>query len=188
MSAPTNLTLGSGKLYVKALANETDIGALSTYCTDGNQLGWIQGGCSINYTPSTYDVKDDLGAVSEHFITSETVTMSSGILTWNLDVLEKLINNETTGTIPATSTTGSIDYVEIGGSGLTTMDKYIVVFEAEPDTAGKIRRFGLVGTCDSGLALAYQPSSETAVNVQFNAIAFGTNHKLLRIEEQNPLT
>lgn len=188
MAVAQNLTLGSGKLYVKALTDETTLGSLTTYCTDANHVGWIKGGATITYTPSTYDVKDDMGAIYEHFITSESVKFSAGLLTWNKDVIQTLVNNETVTTTPATQSVGAITNIEIGANGFTTMDKYIVVFEAKADSKGCIRRFGLIGTSDAGLNLSYKPESETSINLNFTACAYGTEHKLLRIEEQAPLS
>lgn len=178
----TNLQLGSGELFVVAVPTGT-LSALSTYCTDGNRLGWIQGGATIEYKPTTYDVKDDMGAVYEHFITDEEVTMKSGILTWNMDVLQKLVNNETY--TPAS--TGVPAKLVIGKKGFNAMEKWLIVFKATIDTAGTTRWFGIVGTSDNGLTLAYQPDKETVIDATFKACRQSAG-ELLIIEEQAATT
>lgn len=176
MAVATDLQLGSGKLYLLKVTNETAIPAASTICVDANLVGYIKGGATITYTPKTYDVKDDIGMVNEHFITSEEVTFKSGLLTWDMDTLKKLINNESA--ITAQGITG----IEIGAAGFTRMDKYVVYFQAVASNNGKVRSFGFIGTCDAGLNLQYMPEKETTVDANFKACADSAGH-LLRIEE-----
>ena len=61
------IVLGSGKIYVLAYTDE--IPADEVIEVDGNLLGLIQGGASLEYTPTFYEAKDDLGLVSKKILT-----------------------------------------------------------------------------------------------------------------------
>lgn len=174
MAATKDLQLGSGKLYVKKVTDETTIPSLKALCIEDNQIGWIKGGATVSYAPTTYDIKDDMGAVNEHFIIGEDVSIKSGLLTWNKDVITALINNETVSEDGA---------VLIGAQGFTRMDKYIVIFEATPTNDGIQRRFGMIATSDKGLELSYAPERETVIDVEWKATSDADGH-LLRIEEE----
>ena len=58
--------------------------------TEENRLGHIKGGAEIEYAPSFYEAKDDMGKVSKVIITEEEATMKSGIMTWCGTTLKKL--------------------------------------------------------------------------------------------------
>ena len=57
-----NITLGSGKLYVKAYTDTMP--TVEDVCVAENLLGYIQGGASLEYKEETHEEKDDLGYVS----------------------------------------------------------------------------------------------------------------------------
>lgn len=173
MATTKNITLGSGKVYCCAKPTGT-IGSLSTYCTAENQLAWIKGGATIEYKPTTYEVKDDMGMVFKRFITSEAVSFKTGVLTWDIDVLKKLVNNETA------TTSNKITTVKIGSAGFNEMDEYFIVFEHVEATG--TMRIAMLGTSDNGLTLAYQPDKECVIDAEFNAVAADSDGTLLIIE------
>ena len=80
------IVLGSGLLYVVEFAG--DIPEDSTLEVESNLLGLIQGGATINYSPSFYEAKDDLGRVSKKILTDEEVVFKSGVMTWCGKTLE----------------------------------------------------------------------------------------------------
>lgn len=169
-----DLQLGSGKLYVKKVTSETEIPSLKALCIEDNQIGWIKGGATIEYTIDTKEIYDDLRMVNETFITGEHSKLTTGLLTWNKEVIEALINNETV------SEDGTI---LVGAQGMTKMDKLIVIFEAIPTSGNIIRRFGMIGVSEAGLNLQYQPEDATVVDVEFAGVA-DANGRYLRIEEE----
>ena len=65
----TNITLGSGKIYITPYT-ET-VPTVDTLCVEENLLGYIKGGASLEYTEETYEEKDDLGLVSKVITTSD---------------------------------------------------------------------------------------------------------------------
>lgn len=174
MAVTRDLQLGSGKLYVKKVTDETKIPALKALCIEDNQIGWIKGGATIEYTIDTKEIYDDLRMVNETFITGEHGKLTTGLLTWNKAVIEALLNNETT------DSDGSI---LVGANGLSKMDKMIVIFEAIPTSGNVVRRFGMIGVSEAGLKLQYQPEDATVVDVEFASIADEDGH-YIRIEEE----
>ena len=169
-----DIVLGSGKLYIAKLTDETF--DLSTIAVEGNQVGLIQGGASLEYKPSTYEVKDDLCQVYKRFITSEEATLKSGILTWNLEALNKIIGNKNYTTTTAKNT------LKLGGNGAREMEQFAVVF-VHTKTDGKDIRVGIVGTNEAGLSLAFTADKETVVDAEFKAIGHDDNGTLVIIEE-----
>ena len=92
------IVLGSGKLYCTTITPSSGIYSIptdNTIETTSNLLGYIKGGATLEYTPTYYTVKDDLGVVSKKFLTEEEVVFKSGILTWNGNVLDKLASTAT---------------------------------------------------------------------------------------------
>lgn len=172
------IVLGSGKLYVSAFTAGTALSGLSTYCTAANQIGLIQGGASIEYKPTTYEVKDDLYIVYKRFITSEEATLKSGILTWNTETFSKFIGNASFSTATGTG----VKTFKVGGNGAREMDEWLVVFE-HTKKDGTVIRVGMVATNDAGLALSFQPDKETVVDAEFKALSNDNSGCLLIIEE-----
>lgn len=154
------IVLGSGKLYVIPFA-ET-IPADGTIEVEGNLLGLIQGGATLDYTPTFYEAKDDFGLVSKKIITEEVATLTSGVMTWNALTLDKLI---TTATITTTATEHKL---EIGGMGNFTDEKHIVHFVHEDAIDGDIR-VTMIGSNEGGLSLAFAKDKETVINAEFKA-------------------
>lgn len=169
-----NIILGSGKLYV-AQVPEGEF-TLSSIAVTANEIGYIQGGASLEYKPTTYEIKDDLCRVYKRFITSEEATLKSGILTWNVEALNKIISNGTY------TTTTTINTLKLGGNGAREMTKYAVVF-VHTKSDGKAIRIGMIATNDAGLSLSFAADKETVVDAEFKATGCDDNGTLVIIEE-----
>ena len=83
------IILGSGDLYITSY-NGT-IPTDTVIETEENLIGYIKGGASLEYKPTEYEVSDDAFKVMKRYVISEETTFKSGVLTWNLEVLNKLI-------------------------------------------------------------------------------------------------
>lgn len=160
------IVLGSGKLYVDevtATGGVYTIPADAAIETAANLLGYIQGGATLEYTPTFYTVKDDLGYVSRRYLTEEEVVFKSGILTWNGDVLDKLCSTAT-----VTESTG-VRTVKIGGIDNYDNQMYIIRFVHEDAVEGDVR-VTVVGNNTAGFELQFQPDSETVLNAEFECV------------------
>lgn len=156
-----DIILGSGKLYIVLFGDSMPTDAVIE--TDSNNVGRIKGGAKLTYKPTQYEVVDDDNYVVRRIITKEEVTFTSGILTWNLDNLNKLS--------PATM---SIDadknekVLKIGGK--TDMDNYLVRF-VHTKKSGKKLRVTLLGNAGSGFTFQFNPDKETTYDADFSALS-----------------
>lgn len=176
MAMANDVVLGSGKIYITRYTEGTVIGGLAQYCKEENQLGWIKGGASLEYKPTTYEIRDDLNVIYRRFLTSEAATFKTGILTWNLDTLERYIGNHTYYEEHGKK------IVKLGGNGAREMDKYLVVFEHTYRNGDKLY-VGLAATNDAGLTLQFNPEKETVVDAEFAATSNDVNGCLVIIEQ-----
>ena len=170
------IVLGSGKLYVVAYTNS--IPEDVTLETEQNLLGLISGGATLEYTPTFYEAKDDLGLVSKKFITDEEVIFKSGILTWNGDTLDKLC---ATSTVDTSSKEGK-RIVKIGGSANYDGAKYVIRFVYSDAADGDVR-VTLVGSNEAGFEMQFQKDKETVINAEFKAQPHDANGTLVIYEE-----
>ena len=169
------IVLGSGKIYVMEYTDT--IPTDETIEVEANLLGLIQGGASLEYTPTFYEAKDDFGLVSKKIITDEVAQLNSGIMTWSAETLKKLVS---TGTLTTTSTENKL---EIGGIGNFTDTQYLVHFVHEDAIDGDIR-VSLVGSNEGGLSLAFAKDKETVINAEFKARPNDTKGTLIIYREE----
>lgn len=179
MATTEKIVLGSGKLYVTEFSGT--IPENSVLEMEENRLGHIKGGASIEYTPTYYEVKDDLGQVSKKIITDEQAVFKSGILTWNLEKLNKLCN---TGRITE-DTVNNIRTLKIGGIGNYDGKKYVIHFLHEDPEDGDLR-VTIVGNNEAGFAIAFARDTETVVNAEFKAQPADSEGTLIILQEDIP--
>lgn len=177
------IVLGSGKLYVAEATmqdGEYVIPADNTLEVDANLLGYIQGGATLEYTPSFYETKDDLGYVSKKMLTKEEAILRSGIMTWNGETLAKL---STTARVDETVTGKRT--VKIGGIGNFDNTQYVIRFVHEDKAEGFSIRLTLVGSNESGFEMSFAKDSETVVNAELKAIPCDNDGTLIIYTEDD---
>ena len=107
-----SIVLGSGYIYTTEFeGTDKELPTDAVIETEANRLGYIKGGASIEYAPTFYEAKDDMGKVSKTIITEEEATFKSGIMTWCANTLKKLCD---TGRV---SESGKKRTIKIGGIG-----------------------------------------------------------------------
>lgn len=182
-TAPKRIVLGSGKLYVQTFTG-TVPEDIKTICTEENQLGYISGGATLEYTPEFYEAKDDLGFVNKQIITNEEVLLKSGIMTFNGNTLQKLCSTARVTEDPIKK----LRIVKIGGIGNRDDSKYIIVFHHEDKIDGDIFVV-IVGQNQSGFSLAFAKDAETVIDAEFKALAQDSEGTLIQyIEEDQSIT
>lgn len=163
MAINTNtVTLGSGDLYV--MDYEGTIPEDAQIETVDNKVGSIKGGAELEYSPESYTVTGDNGMAYKAFITKEEVKFKSGILTWNLDVLSKLVMG---GEL---STDDSIATLKIGKNGTSAIKQVLIRFvhKIDEDNAVKVT---MIGSPASGFTLSFNPEEETVIDAEFSALS-----------------
>lgn len=177
MSEKEKITLGSGKLY--ALLYDGSVPEIEEITVEENRLGYIQGGATLEYKPSFYDAKDDLGCITKTIITEEEATLKSGIMTFNGKTLEKLCGTA------RVSDDGSKRTVLIGGTANQTQKSYVICFHHEDKVDGDVWII-IVGDNRAGFSLAFAKDKETVIDAEFKAKPLDANGTLIKyIEEMN---
>lgn len=169
------IVLGSGKIYmVEFTGNVPDT---KTLCVPTNVLGFISGGASLEYKPEFYKAVDDLGLKTKTILQSEEVKLKSGVMTWNGDVLKKLVS---TGRVEKTA---ERRIVKIGGVSNQDGKLYAICFHHEDKIDGDIW-VTIVGRNESGFNIAFAKDKETVVDAEFTAQSLDAQGTLIIYEEQ----
>ena len=171
----TNITLGSGKVYITEYTSDTTL-SHSTICATGNLLGYIKGGATLTYSEETYEEKDDLGLVSKIITTSEKATLKLGLLTWNGETLQKLIDR-----CGVTSASGTRT-IKIGGAGNKQGKKWAVCFKHEDAVDGDVYVL-ICGRNTAGFTLTFASEAGTVIEPEFTAMPQDDNGTLITLIE-----
>lgn len=160
-----NIPLGSGNVYILPYN--------STYATmptdeqfeqDGFMIGRTKNGATLSYSSEYYTAKSDDGVAQKTRLTAETVTFSWGIITWNGDTVEQILQ---TATVTVNGTGENIyQEIKIGGVGNQVLQEYWVHFVGGDDVDGKITVTGR-GLNNAGLEAAFTNESETVLTPSF---------------------
>lgn len=172
-----NITLGSGKIYVAEYSESMP--TVDTLCAEGNLLGWIKGGASLEYTQETYEEKDDLGMVSKIITTSEEAILKCGLLTWNGETLTKLVDRGTTSEAAGKRTT------KIGGAGNANNKNYAICFFHEDEVDGNLWVL-IKGKNTAGFTLTFAVDEGTVVEPEFKAMPHDDKGTLIELIEEIP--
>ena len=172
----TNITLGSGKVYIAEYTEGADL-THTTLCVDGNLLGHIKGGAELTYSEETYEEKDDLGLVSKVITTSEEAILKLGLLTWNGETLQKLVDR------CQSTTAQGLRTVKIGGAGNAQGKKWAVCFKHEDKTDGNLWVI-VCGRNTAGFTLTFAADAGTVVEPEFKAMPQDDNGTLITVIEE----
>ena len=173
------IPLGSGKLYLQAFA--TEMPTVDALCMDANLLGYIKGGASLEYTQETYEEKDDLGHVSKISTTTAEAILKCGLLTWNGQTLQNLIDRCKSTEAAGKRTT------KIGGQGNAQGGYYAICFMHEDKTDGNLWIL-IKGLNTAGATLTFASDAGTVVEPEFKAMPHDDAGTLVELIEEIPAT
>ena len=171
------IVLGSGTLYLMEFAGSIPTDLLLEI--EANRIGYIQGGASLEYKPTFYEAKDDMGMVTKTIITEEEATLKSGVMTWCGATLEKVCS-----TARVTELAG-IRTVKIGGISNNDGKKYVIRFVHKDALDGDIR-ITIVGSNQAGFTLAFVKNKETVIDAAFKALPHDGEGTLILYTEEIP--
>lgn len=158
--------LGSGEVYLmpynEELKDADEI--IKELFKKEYEWGQVKNGATVTWTPTTYNVKSDLGRVDDTILTAETVTLALGLLTIGAEILQPLMEtarkeDKEDGTI-----------LKIGGIENATGQKYFVGFRHIDNKEGDLLVV-VAGNNSGELQFAFNPESETILNPTFTASA-----------------
>lgn len=171
LTTKDDVVLGSGDLFIVDQADtafkELTIGNKEFYTAlevEANQIGHVQGGASLEYTSEWKKVQDDYKVTVKQFLTNEEVKFKGGILAWNGDVLAKLCATARVSEVDA----DGIKLVKFGGTQNANGKSYFIHFRHKRDD-GTLIRLTIIGVCENGFTLAFDPENETVLDPEFSA-------------------
>ena len=175
-------TLGSGDLFIKEYTAGTAVTA-EDVITNGERLGEIKGGASLEYTTETKEDSSDLGRTKIVIISKEDVVLKSGVMTWNGKTLEKLCQTA--------RVTQSVDNkkrtIKIGGLANAANKSYAVAFQYKGDGKKGLTVL-IVGKNTAGFTVSFSSGNATVIDAEFKAQALDNDGTLVVIEETVPDT
>ena len=175
-------TLGSGDLFIKEYTAGTAVTA-EDVITNGERLGEIKGGASLEYTTETKEDSSDLGRTKIVIISKEDVVLKSGVMTWNGKTLEKLCQTaRVTKDDSAKKRT-----IKIGGLANAANKSYAVAFQYKGDGKKGLTVL-IVGKNTAGFTVSFSSDNATVIDAEFKAQALDNDGTLVVIEETVPDT
>lgn len=173
------ITLGSGKVYASEFdsANFT----VDALCVAGNLLGYIKGGAVLEYTEEPYEEKDDLGLVSKVITTNETATLKCGLITWNGETLQKLVDRCKVTTEAGKRT------IKIGGAGNAQGKYYAICFHHEDEDSGDMWVL-IKGRNTAGFTITYSTEAGSLIEPEFKAMPQDDDGTLIQLIEETATT
>lgn len=169
------IVLGAGEVY--AYEYTGDVSKLPDDAIvedDKNNVGWCSGGFGIDYKPDKYDVINQYGKVVKSFITKETITAKTGVLTWNLKNIALLSTAKITEDAQKKTRT-----LTFGAGG--KLKTILLRFVHEKENGKKIR-FTMIGQGGNGFSLEFG-EKEVVVDSEITAIEYVKNF-LASFEEE----
>lgn len=169
------IVLGSGDIYSAEFSGEIPEDAVLE--TKTNMMGHIQGGASVEYSPSFYTAKSDNGIAKKTIITDEVVKLKLGLITWNTKVLEKI-----TATGRCSESEGKRTF-KLGGTDNMKDTNYLFRFVHKDPVDGDVR-ITIVGSNQAGFSIAFAKDKETTINPEIEAVPLDDTGTLLIYEEE----
>ena len=170
-------TLGSGDLFIKEYTAGSSVTA-EDVITNGERLGEIKGGASLEYTVETKEDSSDLGRTKIFIISKEDVVLKSGVMTWNGKTLEKLCQTA----VVTENKEAKKRTIKIGGLSHAANKSYAVAFQYKGDGKKGLTVL-IVGKNTAGFTVSFSSDNATVIDAEFKAQALDNDGTLVVIEE-----
>lgn len=157
------IILGAGELYL-SIFTEKEIPENEAIETEVNNVGHCQGGFTVDYKPTKYDVVNQYEKTVKSFITKEEITAKTGILTWDLKKLQML----STAEYSEDKLQKKVRKLLFTGKG-KVIPTVLLRFVHTKENGKKVR-FTMVGQGGSGFAIEFA-SKELTINAEISAIS-----------------
>lgn len=172
-----NIILGSGDLFIVEYSGTIPEDA--TIEVDDNRAGNIKGGATLEYSADSKTVEDDKGRVKKTVLTSEKVTLKTGLITWAKRWIQALVQ---TARIDETTKAGHRIF-KIGGLSNNQKKKYLYRFVHTRDDGRKLR-VTVTGKNTGTLSLAFDPEKETTVDGEITADTLDKEGTLVIVDDE----
>ena len=173
------ITIGSAKVYMAVF--EDNMPTKDVLCVEDNRVGYIKSGAALEYTEETYEEKDDLGYVSKIITTTEEALLKMGLITWNGETLQKLIDR------CQVEVKDNLRHVKIGGAG-NAQGKYYAIGLHHEDKADGDLWVMVKGRNTAGVTLTLAVDEGTLLEPEFKAMPHDDAGTLVELIEELPAT
>lgn len=173
-------TLGSGDIFIKEYTAGSTVTAADVI-TNGERLGEVKGGASLEYTVETKEDSSDLGRTKIFIISKEDVVLKSGVMTWNGKTLEKLCQTA----VVTKDDSAKKRTIKIGGLSHAANKSYAVAFQYKGDGKKGLTVL-IVGKNSAGFTVSFSSDNATVIDAEFKAQALDNDGTLVVIEETIP--
>lgn len=180
MRTKDQIPLGSGKLYMIPFANT--IPDVDTICVEDNRVGYIKSGASVEYVEETHEEKDDLGHVSKIITTKEEAKFKCGLITWNGETLNKILER-----CKISTDAKGRRVAKIGGAGNAQGKYYVICFHHEDKVDGDIWVL-IKGRNTAGASFAFAMDNGSLLEPVFSALPHDAAGTLIEYIEQTTAT
>lgn len=173
------IILGSGDLYIAKFTGEVPDD--ETVEADDNRAGNVKSGATLEYSMESQTVQDDKGRVKKTIITSETVTLKTGLITWTKQYIQALVQ---TARVDEQTKPGHRLY-KLGGLSNVSKDRYLFRFVHTRDDGRKLR-VTVTGKNTGTISLAFQPEDATTVDAEITADTLDKDGTLVILDDELP--
>ena len=169
------IILGSGELYLGTIENIEEAEE-ETIAAALENIGAIESGASVKYTPTTKVIESANRGIIAKFISKEEVTFNCGIMTWKLENLERLCPATVTKDVSKNTKT-----LKIGKQGSLPVN-YLRFVHTKAD--GKTLTVNIYkAVAEGGFELNFDAENPMSINHEFTALA-KTDGTLIEIVEE----
>lgn len=185
------IPLGSGDVYGATVpsslpsTNAAWVELITTVCVSANMLGKVKNGATIEYNATTYIEKCDDKTVMKIIVTDEEASLKVGMITWNSEVLHKLIDRSDVATVTTGTGSTAKNYrvAKIGGKGNEQDQDYVVIFHHIDAKAGDTWTI-LVGRNTAPISLAFSNEAGSLIEPTFTATPLDSDGTLIVYVEE----
>ncbi len=171
------ITIGSALPYIMPYTDT--VPTVDEICKPENLLGYIKSGCAVEYSEEAHEEKDDLGRVSKIVTINEEALVKLGLITWNGESLQKLVDR-----CKVTTSAGK-RITKIGGAG-NAQGKYYVLCLHHPDPVDGDLWVLIVGRNTAGFAITLATDEGTLIEPEFKAMPQDEDGTLIQLIEALP--
>lgn len=173
------IILGSGDLYIAKFTGEVPDD--KTIEADDNRAGNVKSGATLEYSMESQTVQDDKGRVKKTIITSETVALKTGLITWTKQYIQALVQ---TARVDEQTKPGHRLY-KLGGLSNVSKDRYLFRFVHTRDDGRKLR-VTVTGKNTGTISLAFKPEDATTVDAEITADTLDKEGTLVILDDELP--
>lgn len=171
------ITIGSALPYLVPYVDE--VPTVEEICVEQNLLGYIKSGAAVQYSDEAHEEKDDLGRVSKIVTINEEALVKLGLITWNGESLQKLVDR-----CKVTTSAGK-RITKIGGAG-NAQGKYYVLCLHHPDPVDGDLWVLVVGRNTAGFTITLATDEGTLIEPEFKAMPQDDDGTLIQLVEEIP--